>query len=64
MPTEAPSPSTGTNPKPNPLPLPSRNPIPLSAAQEAQVRDLYYKRVRNKCAEEVRGMEVSIFLLI
>ncbi|EMC98665.1 hypothetical protein BAUCODRAFT_145711 [Baudoinia panamericana UAMH 10762] len=39
---------------PAPAPLPSRNPLPLSASQEAQVRELYYKRVRNKCADEVR----------
>ncbi|OQO11811.1 hypothetical protein B0A48_03538 [Cryoendolithus antarcticus] len=35
-------------------PLPSRNPLPLSASQEGQVRELYYKRVRTKCADEVR----------
>lgn len=35
--------------------LPSRNPLPLSAAQEGQVRDLYYKRVRAHCADEIRG---------
>lgn len=34
---------------------PSRNPLPLSASQEGQVRELYYKRVRQKCADEVRG---------
>jgi COX assembly protein 1 len=32
--------------------LPS-NPTPLSAPQEQQVRDLYYKNVRAKCAEEI-----------
>ncbi|KAF2140044.1 uncharacterized protein K452DRAFT_320116 [Aplosporella prunicola CBS 121167] len=31
-----------------------RNPIPLSAGQEQQVRDLYYKRVRTYCADEIR----------
>lgn len=31
-----------------------RNPVPLSAGQEQQVRDLYYKRVRTKCADEIR----------
>ena len=41
--------------KSTPLPLPSRNPLPLSAAQEAQVRELYYKRVRTYCADEIRG---------
>ena len=38
-------------------PNPSRNPLPLSASQESQVRELYYKRVRQKCADEVRGMK-------
>jgi COX assembly protein 1 len=33
-------------------PLPS-NPTPLSAPQEQQVRDLYYKNVRAKCAAEI-----------
>lgn len=32
-----------------------RNPVPLSAGQEQQVRDLYHKRVRQKCADEVKG---------
>ncbi|KAK1908027.1 hypothetical protein P3342_013347 [Pyrenophora teres f. teres] len=32
--------------------LPS-NPTPLSAPQEQQVRDLYYKNVRAKCAQEI-----------
>ncbi|KAF2796513.1 hypothetical protein K505DRAFT_237564 [Melanomma pulvis-pyrius CBS 109.77] len=34
--------------------LPS-NPTPLSAPQEQQVRDLYYKNVRDKCAEEIKA---------
>ncbi|KAK5121107.1 hypothetical protein LTR85_005591 [Meristemomyces frigidus] len=38
----------------SPSPVLSRNPLPLSASQESQVRELYYKRVRNKCADEVR----------
>lgn len=29
--------------------------MPLSASQEQQVRDLYYKRVRGYCADEIRG---------
>ncbi|KAH3907322.1 COX assembly mitochondrial protein [Parastagonospora nodorum] len=29
------------------------NPTPLSAPQEQQVRDLYYKNVRAKCASEI-----------
>ncbi|KAI5850620.1 cytochrome c oxidase biogenesis protein Cmc1 like-domain-containing protein [Tricharina praecox] len=35
-------------------PLQPRNPMPLSASQEGQVRDLYYARVRGFCAEEIR----------
>ncbi|KAF2233852.1 hypothetical protein EV356DRAFT_503089 [Viridothelium virens] len=31
------------------------NPAPLSSAQEQQVRELYHKRVRTKCADEIRG---------
>ncbi|KAF2177696.1 hypothetical protein K469DRAFT_463057, partial [Zopfia rhizophila CBS 207.26] len=31
------------------------NPTPLSAPQEQQVRDLYYKNVREKCAEEIKA---------
>jgi COX assembly protein 1 len=38
---------------------PTRKPLPLSASQESQVRELYYKRVRNKCADEVRGMHCT-----
>ena len=33
------------------------NPLPLSASQEAQVRDIYYKRVRSRCADEIKGMQ-------
>lgn len=36
-------------------PLTARGPLPLSASQENQVKDLYYKRVRGKCADEIRG---------
>ncbi|PMD18388.1 hypothetical protein NA56DRAFT_576995 [Hyaloscypha hepaticicola] len=36
------------------LPMPSLNPLPLSAAQEAQVRELYHSRVRNYCAAEIK----------
>lgn len=36
------------------LPMPSRNPLPLSAAQEAQVRELYHSRVRGYCAAEIK----------
>ncbi|KAK0356083.1 hypothetical protein LTR91_012272 [Friedmanniomyces endolithicus] len=41
-------------PTARPSPLPSRNPLPLSSSQEAQVKELYHKRVRTKCADEVR----------
>jgi len=37
-------------------PFPSRNPLPLSSGQETQVRELYYKNVRSKCANEIRGI--------
>ncbi|KAK2768323.1 hypothetical protein FQN54_000176 [Arachnomyces sp. PD_36] len=36
-----------------------RNPTPLSATQEAQVRDIYYKRVRGHCAAEIKGMSAA-----
>ncbi|CBX97812.1 hypothetical protein LEMA_P092210.1 [Plenodomus lingam JN3] len=38
----------GTNASPT-------NPTPLSAPQEQQVKDLYYKNVRAKCAKEIEG---------
>jgi len=38
------------------LPMPSRNPLPLSTAQESQVRELYHKRVRGYCAAEIKGI--------
>ncbi|KAM0264506.1 hypothetical protein ACHAQJ_000697 [Trichoderma viride] len=37
------------------LGVPSRNPLPLSASQESQVRDIYYARVRKQCAEEIKA---------
>ncbi|OLN82887.1 hypothetical protein CCHL11_08387 [Colletotrichum chlorophyti] len=37
------------------LPMPTRNPLPLSASQEAQIRDIYYARVRNACAPEIKA---------
>ncbi|KAK3301046.1 uncharacterized protein B0H64DRAFT_428978 [Chaetomium fimeti] len=37
------------------LPMPSRNPLPLSASQEAQVRDIFYDRVRKMCAPEIKA---------
>jgi COX assembly protein 1 len=42
-------------PSPSPLEPNLRNPLPLSAAQEAQVRDLYYKRVRGICDPVIKG---------
>jgi COX assembly protein 1 len=38
------------------LPMPSRNPLPLSASQEAQIRDIFHARVRKKCADEIKGV--------
>ena len=38
------------------LPMPSRNPLPLSSSQEAQVRELYHARVRGYCAAEIKGL--------
>jgi COX assembly mitochondrial protein 1 len=38
-----------------------RNPLPLSAAQEAQVKDIYYKRVRGHCAQQIKGRFSIIF---
>ncbi|KAI9932065.1 hypothetical protein ASPWEDRAFT_27661 [Aspergillus wentii DTO 134E9] len=32
-----------------------RNPLPLSAPQEAEVKQLYYKRVRGLCAPEIKA---------
>ena len=32
-----------------------RNPLPLSAAQEAQVRDIYHRRVRKLCDPEIKA---------
>lgn len=37
------------------LPMPSRNPLPLSASQEAQVREIFYERVRGYCGPEIKG---------
>ncbi|KAL6238992.1 cytochrome c oxidase biogenesis protein Cmc1 like-domain-containing protein [Aspergillus navahoensis] len=41
---------TTTNPNYN-----LRNPLPLSATQEAEVKQLYYKRVRALCAPEIKA---------
>ncbi|KAF7546996.1 hypothetical protein G7046_g9148 [Stylonectria norvegica] len=37
------------------LGVPSRNPLPLSASQEAQVREVFYTRVRKQCGNEIKG---------
>lgn len=37
------------------LPMPSRNPLPLSASQEAQVREVFNARVRAHCADELKA---------
>jgi COX assembly protein 1 len=54
------APAITSEPQTAPFPAPRqpqnlRNPLPLSATQEAQVRDLYYKRVRSRCADEIKG---------
>ncbi|KAK4188502.1 hypothetical protein QBC35DRAFT_357817, partial [Podospora australis] len=36
-------------------PIPSRNPLPLSASQEAQVRDIFHARVRKRCTDEIKA---------
>ncbi|KAH8173854.1 cytochrome c oxidase biogenesis protein cmc1 like domain-containing protein [Sarocladium implicatum] len=41
--------------QPQRLGVPSRNPLPLSASQEAQVRDIFHARVRKQCAEEIKA---------
>lgn len=30
--------------------------MPLSAAQEAEVKQMFYKRVRSHCADEIKGV--------
>ncbi|KAK8043606.1 hypothetical protein PG993_006036 [Apiospora rasikravindrae] len=37
------------------LPMPSRNPLPLSASQEAQVREVFNTRVRMQCQDEIKA---------
>ncbi|KAH7155866.1 cytochrome c oxidase biogenesis protein Cmc1 like-domain-containing protein [Dactylonectria estremocensis] len=43
------------------LGVPSRNPLPLSASQEAQVRDIYYQNVRAQCADEIKAFASCAF---
>lgn len=46
-----------------PRPSPSlRNPLPLSATQEQEVRKLYYARVRARCADEIKGEHATPLL--
>ncbi|GAM87419.1 hypothetical protein ANO11243_054430 [Dothideomycetidae sp. 11243] len=49
----------GSPPTQNPDLVPSRSPLPLSASQEAQVREIYHRNVRNKCADEVRETDFA-----
>ncbi|KAI9038672.1 uncharacterized protein KD926_010512 [Aspergillus affinis] len=52
----APSTSTSTSSMPEgPKKYNLRNPLPLSAAQESEVKQIYYKRVRALCAPEIKG---------
>lgn len=51
-----PSPTGGTEV----MPMPSRNPLPLSATQEAQVREVFNSRVRNFCADEIKGSTLRL----
>ncbi|ORY57238.1 cytochrome c oxidase biogenesis protein Cmc1 like-domain-containing protein [Pseudomassariella vexata] len=37
------------------LPIPSRNPLPLSASQEAQVREVFNERVRKHCGDDIKA---------
>lgn len=46
------------------LPMPSRNPLPLSAGQETQVRDLYFARVRALCGAEIKGSSSLLLVFV
>lgn len=48
-------PPAGNNGTKGGMPMPSRNPLPLSASQEAQVREVFNARVRSHCADEIKG---------
>lgn len=59
-----PSTSPDASPPKEPKQYNLRNPLPLSAPQEQEVKLLYYKRVRAHCAPEIKGMEfVFAFVL-
>ncbi|KAH8698814.1 cytochrome c oxidase biogenesis protein Cmc1 like-domain-containing protein [Talaromyces proteolyticus] len=49
------APSTSTEPSTAQPNFNLRNPLPLSATQEQQVKDIYYKRVRGYCAPEIKA---------
>ncbi|KAI1440712.1 cytochrome c oxidase biogenesis protein Cmc1 like-domain-containing protein [Annulohypoxylon stygium] len=55
QPPMAPGGSSSTRDGDGGLPMPSRNPLPLSASQEAQVREVFNARVRNLCSEEIKA---------
>ncbi|KAK2747209.1 hypothetical protein FQN55_005204 [Onygenales sp. PD_40] len=53
--TNTPADTTPSSSSPTPpASINFRNPLPLSAAQEAQVQDLFHKRVRGHCAAEIK----------
>ncbi|KAJ5204757.1 uncharacterized protein N7498_005636 [Penicillium cinerascens] len=54
MATSSASPDTSSTPS-TPRKYNLRNPLPLSAAQEQEVKKLYYKRVRSHCAPEIKA---------
>ncbi|KXJ86238.1 cytochrome c oxidase biogenesis protein Cmc1 like-domain-containing protein [Microdochium bolleyi] len=47
--------SAPTSTPPSGSGMPSRNPLPLSASQEASVREVFNKRVRDQCADEIKA---------
>ncbi|PYH99422.1 hypothetical protein BO71DRAFT_206684 [Aspergillus ellipticus CBS 707.79] len=47
--------TTPTEQPAQPKPYNLRNPLPLSAAQESEVKQIYYKRVRTLCAPEIKA---------
>ncbi|EED22248.1 conserved hypothetical protein [Talaromyces stipitatus ATCC 10500] len=47
--------SSEAQPASTPQHLNIHNPLPLSATQEQQVKEIYYKRVRGYCAPEIKA---------
>lgn len=47
--------TASTNTPTTPRRVNLRNPLPLSATQEQEVKQLYYKRVRARCAAEIKA---------